>query len=84
MRMIYAFPLLLVAACGVQSDPQNDQLTVTYDENTLEDLGNAAETAGEAIGNAAGSAGDAISNEVGDIDIDVDRNADANAAGNAT
>ncbi|WP_114952047.1 hypothetical protein [Sphingosinicella terrae] len=76
MRMIFALPLLLVAACGVNNDPQNDTVTLEYDQNqveeTAQDLGNAADDAATEIGEAARGAGRAIENEVGDIDVDVD------------
>jgi hypothetical protein len=78
MRMIVAFPLLMLAACAVESDSQNDQVTLEVDEglieNTAEDLGNAAEEAASELGNAAGEAGRAVENEVGDIELDVDVN----------
>jgi hypothetical protein len=76
--MIVAFPLLLLAACAVESDSQNDEVTLEVDEgqieNTAEDLGNAAEEAASELGNAAGQAGRALENEVGDIELDVDIN----------
>lgn len=72
MRMLLAMPLFFAAACGVENDPQNDQVTIQYDENEMEnaaaDMGNAAENAGEAIGNAA----EDVANTVENTDIDVD------------
>lgn len=86
MRTIIALPLLLVAACSVDSDNRNDSVTVNFDaqaiENTADELGNAAEQAVSEVGNAARSAGDAIENEVDNIDVDVDIN--RNGSGNAT
>ena len=76
MRILLAVPLLFVAACGVDNDPQNDQVTLQYDENEMEnvtaDLGNAAENAGEALGNAAEEVGDTVRN----TDVDVDTGGD--------
>ena len=79
MRIIIALPLLLAAAaCSVDTDPANDQVTLDYDEqqieNATEDVGNAAEQATSDLGNAARDAGQAIENEVGDIDVDISRN----------
>lgn len=85
MRVIFALPLLLAsAACGVDNDPQNDQVTLQYDEgqiqNTAADIGNAAEDAGSAIGNAAEDA----SNEIGRIDVDVDAREEGETQANAS
>jgi hypothetical protein len=78
MRIVSALPLLLVAACSVQNDTGNDQMTLEYNQQLLEDAAaTAAGTAkevGSGIGNVAASAGSAIKNEVGDIDVDVDVN----------
>ena len=67
MRIILALPLLLAAACSVESDDRNDSMTLEFNETKIEktadDLGNAAERAGEAI-----------ENEVEDLDVDVDVN----------
>lgn len=86
MRMIIALPLLLVAACSVDSDGRNDSVTVNLNteglENTADELGDAAEQAASDLGNAARGAGDAIQNEVDGIDVDVDIN--RNRTGNAT
>jgi hypothetical protein len=76
MRLLLALPLpLLLAACDVQRDEANDSTTVSFNEQRLEN-------AVEDVGNAAESAGGAIENEVRDLDIDVDINrndSDANA-----
>lgn len=80
MRKILALPLLLAAACGVDSN--NDTVTINYDseaiENTAGELGNAAEQAASDISNVAG----AIENRVDDIDVDIDLN--RNESTNAT
>ena len=75
MRLLPALPLplLLLAACNVERDEANDSTTVSFNEQRLEN-------AVEDVGNAAESAGEAIQNEVRDLDIDVDINRnDANA-----
>lgn len=76
MRMIFALPLLLAASCSVDSDSANDQMTLDYDqeriENAARDAGAAARELGTAAANVADSTGRAIGNEVGDIDVDVD------------
>lgn len=75
MRLALALPLVL-AACSVDSDSANDQMTVQYNEQRIRDA--AARTArtarevGTAAGNVAATTGRAIGNEVGDVDVDVD------------
>jgi hypothetical protein len=89
MRILIALPLLTLAACNVQNDSANDQMTLQYNQERLEegvsDVANATESVASSVGNVAVSAGQAIRNEVGDIDVDVDVNRDrsGNAAGNA-
>lgn len=73
MRFILALPLLLVVACNVERDEANDQTTLEFNEQRIED-------AASDVGNAAESAGDAIQNEVRDLDVDVDIN--RNESGN--
>lgn len=74
MRILFAVPLLFAAACGVDNDAQNDQVTFQYDENEMEnvaaDMGNAAENAGAAIGNAAEDVANTVENT--DVDISTD------------
>ncbi len=57
MRIVLVIPLLLVSACNVSTDANNDSMTVQYNEETAEnaaaDIGNAAENIGSAIGNEA-------------------------------
>ncbi|HEY0012778.1 MAG TPA: hypothetical protein VGB79_07995 [Allosphingosinicella sp.] len=95
MRTILALPLLLVplaaAACSVDSDGSNDQVTIEYNEQRIRDgarkTARTARDVGSAVGNVAASTGRAIGNEVGDIDVDVDvrrnRDRNGNTAGNA-
>ena len=79
MRIIFALPLLALAACQVTEDSANDQVTVQYNqdlaENAAADVANGAEEAGEAIANSARDAGETIQNV--DVDIDVDTNGQA-------
>ena len=76
MRIILALPLLALAACDVDNDSANDQMTLQYNQQRIEDAAaDAARTAkevGAGVGNVAASAGRAARNEIGDIDVDVD------------
>jgi hypothetical protein len=75
--------LASLAACSVETDRQNGQTTVSYDQpeldNALTEVGNAAEQAADEIRNTAESASDAIENT--DIDVNVRR--DDDRAGNS-
>ncbi len=75
MRMIFAFSVMTLAACNVDNDTKNDQLTVEYNqqriESTAKDAARTAESVASSIGNVAEDTGRAISNEVGDVDVDV-------------
>ena len=75
MRLLLALPipLLILAACNVTTDEANDSTTVEFNQDRLEN-------AVSDVGNAAESAGDAIQNEVRDLDIDVDINRNDNDA----
>ena len=85
MRILFALPLLTLAACNVQNDTANDQMTLQYNQELLEDFAsdaaNATEDAASSVGNIAVSTGQAIRNEVGDIDVNVD--VDRNRSGNS-
>ena len=90
MRFTIALALLLgAAACNVENDAANDQLTLEYNRQRIEDAArDAAATArnvAASVGNVADSTGRAIGNEVGDIDVDVDvtRNRDGDASPNS-
>lgn len=75
MRILIAAPLLLLGACNVDRDAGNDTTTVSFNEdvaeNTLADVGNAAENIGGAIANEAQETADKVENKVGDVDVDV-------------
>ena len=68
--------LLLVAACNVENDEANDQVTLEFDQDAVEnaagEVGDAVEEAGTQIGDAAENAGQAIEQEVDNIDVDID------------
>ena len=75
MRLILALPLLAAAGCNVDNDTANDQMTLEYNQQRIEDAAStAARTAkevGSSVGNVAATTGRAIGNEVGDIDVDL-------------
>lgn len=71
MRHLAALALLSLAACGVENDPANDRVTVTYDEERIEKAGRAAKDVAKSAGNVAQSTAEAVKKEVGDIDVDV-------------
>jgi len=76
MRIVLALPLLALAACDVDNDSANDQMTLEYNQQRIEGAAaaaaRAAEEVGSGVGNVAASAGRAAKNEIGDIDVDVD------------
>jgi hypothetical protein len=76
MRLIVPIAALFVlTACDVDSDPENEQVTVTYDKErikkTAADTARTAQEVGSSVGNVAESTGKAIKKEVGDVDVDV-------------
>jgi hypothetical protein len=80
MRIVLMLPLLALGACDVDNDSANNQISVTYDQEAINDT---KETAGEVasgVGNVASSTGKAIKDEVGDIDVDVDVSRNRNQA----
>ena len=85
MRLIFALPLLTLAACSVDNDTANDQMTLEYNRQRVDDAadaaGRAADEAGAAVGNVAASTGRAIRNEIGDIDVNVDVDVTRNRSG---
>ena len=76
MRLFALLPLLMVAGCGVDTDPRNDRVTLEYNEqrveNALDAAGNEAGRVASDVGNSIEGAGQRIENEVGDIDVDLD------------
>lgn len=84
MRLLIALPLVLVAACSVERDPANDQTTIRYDsqpvENVVRDVGSAAEESISDVENAAQRAErtiDTLDNV--NIDVNVDRDPPGNS-----
>jgi hypothetical protein len=73
--MIFLFPLALVAGCNVDNDAKNDQVTLEYNqqqvEQTAREAARTAEGVAASVGNVAADTGRAIKNEVGDVDVDV-------------
>ena len=76
MRMLMLLPLLVTAACDVDSDSQNEQVTLEYDRKRIKEAAaGAARTArevGSGVGNVAVSTGRAIKKEGGEVDVDID------------
>ena len=85
MRNATALTVLLLAACSVDNDDANDQVTVQYNEEEAREtagaVANEAQEIGGHIVNDVQEAGQAVQNEVGDVDVDVDVN--RNAPGNS-
>ena len=84
MRILFTVPLFFAAACGVDHDTANDQVTVQYNEQeiqqTAEDAGNTAEGIGSAIANEAEDAAAKIQNT--DVDVNVESNDGGNPPAN--
>ena len=77
MRLVLALALALpAAACSVDSDSANEQMTIEYNKQRIRDAAAAtargARDVGQAAGNVAATTGRAIKDEVGDVDVDVD------------
>ena len=72
MRLALALVLPALAACSVDNDSANDQMTVQYNQQRIEKAARTARDVGRAAGNVAATTGRAVRNEVGDIDVDVD------------
>ena len=77
MRLFLALPLLTVtAACNVNSDATNEQVTLEYNKQVIRDTAAKAQRTANnratSVGNVAGATGRAIGNEVGDVDVNVD------------
>jgi len=75
MRILFAIPLLALAACQVSKDNQNGTTSVTYNsdvaENAASDIGNTAQNIAGDIGNDVQKTGDKIENKVTNSDISV-------------
>jgi hypothetical protein len=86
MRLILALPLLTVAACSVENDTANDQMTLEYNQERIENAARTAREVGSGVRNVVAGTGRAIENEFGDIDVDVDvtRNRSGDAGNEAS
>ena len=75
MRPFLAFVPLALAACNINSDAGNEQVTLEYNKQQIRDTAvkarDTAKNLAAGIGNVAGATGRAIRNEVGDVDVDV-------------
>ena len=76
MRILFAVPLLALAACQVSKDDANGTTSVTYNsdvaENAAADIGNTAQNIGADIGNDVQRTSDKISNT--DVHVNVSGN----------
>ena len=77
MRIMFALPLLLLGACNVTKDGNNDTVSVTVNEdlaaNTAADVGNDVKNIAADVGNEASNLGDKVKNT--DVDVSVNTNA---------
>ena len=82
MRVILMLPLLALGACDLENDAANNQVTLEYDRERIENAGRTAGDVAAGVGNVAEGTARSIRNEVGDIDVDVDvrRNQPGNEA----
>ena len=75
MRVLFAIPILALAACQVSKDNQNGTTSVTYNsdvaENTAAAIGNTAQNIGADITNDVQKTGDKIENKVGNSDVSI-------------
>ena len=75
MRILFAIPLLALAACQVSKDNQNGTTSVTYNsdvaENAASDIGKTAQNIAGDIGNDVQKTGDKIENKVGNSDVSI-------------
>jgi hypothetical protein len=76
VRIVFALSLLSVAACNVDSDAANEQVTLEYNKQQIKETavkaGRTAKEVASGVGNVAATTGRAIKNEVGDVYVDVD------------
>ena len=82
MRLIYALPLLLLGACQVTTDDQNDQMTIQYNEDVAEegiaDAANTAEDLAGKVANDVEQTADKVENKADNVDVDIDVDTNAN------
>jgi hypothetical protein len=84
MRLIFALPLLALAACQVTTDDKNDQMTVEYNqdvaENRISDVANTAEDLAGKVSNDVQQTADKVENKADNLDVKVDVDTDGNKA----
>jgi hypothetical protein len=70
MRTAIILPMLMLAACQVSKDGNNDSVTVAYNqdvaENAAADVGNTAQNIAADVSNDVARTADKIDNKVGD------------------
>jgi hypothetical protein len=75
VRLFAAISLLSLAACNVDSDAANEQVTLEYNKQQIRETavkaGRTAKEVASGVGNIAATTGRAIKNEVGEVDVDV-------------
>lgn len=73
--MLAGLAALGLAACAVENDRANDQVTVKYDEQRIEkaaaDTGRTVKSVATGAANVAADTARAVKREVGDVDVDV-------------
>lgn len=76
MRLFLALFPLTLAACNINSDAGNEQITLEYNKQQIRDTavkaGQTAKNVASSMGNVAAATGKAIKNEVGGVDVDID------------
>jgi hypothetical protein len=84
MRLIFALPLLSLAACQVTTDDKNDQMTIEYNqdvaENGIADAANTAEELAGKVSNDVQETADKVENKADNLDVKVDVDTDGNKA----
>ena len=80
MRIMIALPLLLLGACNVTKDGNNDTVSVTVNEelaaNTAANVSNDVQNIAADVGNTVENTGDKLKNT--DVDVKVDTNTQDN------
>ena len=84
MRLIFALPLLALAACQVTTDDKNDQMTIEYNQDVAEeglaDAANTAENLAGKVSNDVQQTADKVENKTENLDVNVDVDTDGNKA----
>jgi hypothetical protein len=85
MRILIAVPLLLAAACSVESDPRNGQTTIGFDQNIITNTTDRMSNAAEETAAELERTGQDRRNEARGVDVDVDirRRPPGNSTGNS-